>query len=334
MKANLYYKDIRIIDWTKNGRYMLAQLENGQQIKRELLIKPDFSIQCETCKKKTYINFYYACGKKVYECCSCRTQGERNPFFQKKHSVDVRDRISKSRVGQESSMKGKKISESALINVRISAAKMKEAGTNAGKNNPFYGKKHTKELMSKITKQVLKTKSEWTEERKKLYSETLSNIQKRLKERDYDQYIKNKIEAGKCSMLSQLRKYKKNRIESIVEEEMNKNGLYPKYSIILGYYQFDFGFKDHKILLEVQGDYWHGNPNKFNEYGTEGKRRLNDVQKEKMKTDIEKEKFAIENNLKIFYIWEEDVMCGNFDVVNKIKNEIQNNKTNCQTDSI
>ena len=60
-------------------------------------------------------------------------------------------------------------------------------------------------------------------------------------------------------------------------------GLFPKFSVILGYYQYDFGFKNNRILLEVQGDYWHGNPVLFNEDGSSNKRMLNEIQKNKIR---------------------------------------------------
>ena len=43
------------------------------------------------------------------------------------------------------------------------------------------------------------------------------------------------------------------------------------------------------LLIEVQGDYWHGNPDLFNDDGTDGKRMLNEIQikKKEIDTDID-----------------------------------------------
>ena len=84
-----------------------------------------------------------------------------------------------------------------------------------------------------------------------------------------------------------------------------------EYSVIFGGYQFDFGFKQHKILLEVQGDYWHGNPNIYKE--------LNSVQVHKKQKDILKAEIANKHGFKLFYIWEQEINNGNFSILHKIK---------------
>ena len=327
MESNIYFKDVRIVGWKRIGKSVWASLENGESVKRKECKNLHFSIQCKVCGNKHHINFYYKCDEKPHECYSCRLLGEKNPFFGKTHSEDTRIKMSECKIGKDSPMKGKSMSESGLLNVRRAAKKRKDSGIYDGKNNPFYGKKHSIETIAKIEESRSRTISSWSIEQKLRYSKNLSNGQKRLMEKDHEKYIKNKTLAGKISHLSQLRKYQMNKIEKIVESEFIKLGLYPKYSTILGYYQFDFGFKPDRILLEVQGDYWHGNPNKFNADGSDGKRKLNDTQKEKICRDVKKAKFAIDNELKLYYIWEEDIMRGNFKVLNDIKNEIQNNKT-------
>jgi very-short-patch-repair endonuclease len=96
----------------------------------------------------------------------------------------------------------------------------------------------------------------------------------------------------------------------------------------LGYYQFDFGIKEERILLEVQGDYWHGNPSLFNENGEGGKRKLHEIQKTKIQSDKNKFKFALDNDFKIYYIWESDIKNNNFETLYEIRNEIQNRQAN------
>ena len=72
-----------------------------------------------------------------------------------------------------------------------------------------------------------------------------------------------------------------NNIEKKVYEELEKRCLNMNFGVIFCHKQFDFGNKEHRILLEVQGDYWHGNPYLFNESGTNGKRMLNNIQKQR-----------------------------------------------------
>ena len=74
-------------------------------------------------------------------------------------------------------------------------------------------------------------------------------------------------------------------------------------------YNFIYG---KRILVEVNGDYWHGNPNKFNIDGSGGKRKLNDIQINKIETDKLKLEFAKSHNFEVIYIWEEEINNGDF----------------------
>ena len=88
-------------------------------------------------------------------------------------------------------------------------------------------------------------------------------------------------------------------------------------SVVLGHKQFDFGCKDSRILIEVDGDYWHGNPGFFNEEGTDGKRQINEIQKQKIQADIQKDNWALTHNFKLIRVWETEILNGTF--VDKLK---------------
>ena len=85
-----------------------------------------------------------------------------------------------------------------------------------------------------------------------------------------------------------------------------------------GIFQYDFIIKNKRILIEVNGDYWHGNPNLFNENGTDGKRKLNEIQINKQKKDILKQEFAKNHNFELIYIWETEVNNGDYSKLKKI----------------
>ena len=120
-------------------------------------------------------------------------------------------------------------------------------------------------------------------------------------------------------MLVQMKTWKPNKIESIVENELNKRGLVFKFGVILGQKQFDFGNKKHKILIEVQGDYWHANPEL---YGY-GKRPINEIQSAKIEKDKNKEKFCKEKGFSLFYIWETQILNNDFSVLDEIKKKME-----------
>ena len=65
------------------------------------------------------------------------------------------------------------------------------------------------------------------------------------------------------------------------------------------------------ILIEIDGDYWHGNKNIFNE--------ISEFQKSVQENDKIKEKFAIKNGYEIVRFWGSDVKNKKEEVINKIK---------------
>lgn len=133
-----------------------------------------------------------------------------------------------------------------------------------------------------------------------------------------EKFIESRRKAGKISASSQY-KYKINKLETdfMVSNADILKGF--EYSVILGGYQFDWGMKENRILIELQGDYWHGNPRFF---GDEGLRILNQLQITKINRDMDKKKFASDNNLKLFCIWEYDFR-NRTEEYNKIIEEIK-----------
>jgi very-short-patch-repair endonuclease len=101
----------------------------------------------------------------------------------------------------------------------------------------------------------------------------------------------------------------------MVQIELRRRNIPFHFSVILGNFQFDFGNKERRVLLEVQGDYWHGNPTIFGE----GKRPLNNVQREKIEKDSKKEEFCKKNNIHLFKIWESDILNKNFSVLDSLE---------------
>lgn len=63
--------------------------------------------------------------------------------------------------------------------------------------------------------------------------------------------------------------------------------------------KFDFYIKGTNLLIETHGDYWHGNPKKYEE--------LDDIQKFKKNLDRKKRKLAKMYGYKYVWIWGEDI---------------------------
>lgn len=93
---------------------------------------------------------------------------------------------------------------------------------------------------------------------------------------------------------------------SKLEEDFAKNFL-----DVLGLdyvYQFEakdikrfFDFKVQGVLIEIDGDYWHGNPNLYED------KELNRTQKKSKRVDAYKNEWSMLNGYPILRIWESDI---------------------------
>jgi len=123
-------------------------------------------------------------------------------------------------------------------------------------------------------------------------------------------YSKETIEKIRRATLKQLENqtFRKTKIEKIIESVLSEMGVKYKYSFILEKRQYDFRVKDYNLLIECDGDYWHGNP-KFYPVLTER-------QKEKQKEDRKKDKIAKKNNYILMRFWEDEIL-NNLETVKK-----------------
>lgn len=132
----------------------------------------------------------------------------------------------------------------------------------------------------------------------------------------YSEEYRKKISDGVLRNMSK-EIYKKTKIEKIIETFLIEHNINYKYSFIFKSRQFDFLLIDYDLVIEVDGDYWHGNPKFFNEE----KGNLTKNQILKRKDDLNKTKLLLDNNYKLLRFWECDIY-NNFD---NIKQEILKN---------
>lgn len=83
---------------------------------------------------------------------------------------------------------------------------------------------------------------------------------------------------------------------------------------------YDFYLPNSNILIEVDGDYWHANPKK---YDITDKAALTPTQKKDMKVDEMKNKWALLHGIPIYRIWEDDIRNKPNDVMKKLKEIIK-----------
>ena len=255
-------------------------------------------------------------------------------FKGKKHSKESKEkqRLKKigKYIGKNNPMYGKSCTDYMDDN-KIALWKLHISESVKGKNNPMYGKDwrigKTKEEILSHNNNIKNTFANKTKEEKAEISRKISESQKRLKELDPVKYREQKAKAGRISVKNQSM-YKINKIEKKVYDWLLEHNIAFEYSCIMGdginNYQYDFIIKNKRILIEVQGDYWHGNPMFFNKEGSDNKRKLNDIQIKKKNYDILKYNFSIEKNFKLLYIWEYDINNDDFSALKELLDE---NKT-------
>ena len=297
-------------DYNKNGRYTrYVILEDGKRIwfsKKDIYC---FQIQCFKCKKWSKPIPYAIkredkkdeskrkCGiaRKYWMCLSCIKDGPGNPMF----GQSIKDHMTTEKFNE--------LCKKRSINA-------------SGKNNSMYGKSVKEymtdekyELWKKHLSDANKAISE-NKERARKRSQNMSAAQKRAIERDPIYYSKIKAKGGTTT--SSIKHYRKSNPEIKVEEWLKEHKVNYSYSPILNAgnrnFQYDFIIYDKRILIEVQGDYWHGNPKTFKESD------LNNIQLTKKANDIIKKKFAESKGFILLTIWEYDINNNDFSVLNSI----------------
>jgi very-short-patch-repair endonuclease len=86
------------------------------------------------------------------------------------------------------------------------------------------------------------------------------------------------------------------------EKLKNKNIVFEKEHRI-DYYIVDFCFPSKKIVVEVDGDYWHGNPLIYNETG----KILNKMQRRVVGKDKAEKTYLTNRGWKLIRFWEKDI---------------------------
>jgi very-short-patch-repair endonuclease len=83
----------------------------------------------------------------------------------------------------------------------------------------------------------------------------------------------------------------------------------------INFRSYDFYLNEFNLLIEADGDYWHSNPNKYDD------KILTEVQKINKKNDEFKNKLAYKNDYNLIRFWETDIRKKNFKF--KLFNEIK-----------
>ena len=299
MERIVYFENKRIVEISKkelptgygnriqkNAKVYI--FEDGSFIKATETKNKNFKYICCECGCEKFSTTKPEYSNKPYICNTCRGLNH-NPFKGKKHSQEFKDKLSKERIG-----------------------------VYAGEKNPMYGKSWkdytTQEVIEGHRQKQIDNYNNLPIEEKQKRSENFSKLQKRLLEENPQKYREQRSKAG--IITAKTRAYQKTSIEIKVENWLKEHNINYEYSCIMGHkdscFQYDFIIHGKRTLIEVNGDYWHGNPNKFNIDGNNGKRKLNEIQLRGIEKDKIKKQFAEEHNFEVIYIWEEEINNNDF----------------------
>jgi len=119
--------------------------------------------------------------------------------------------------------------------------------------------------------------------------------------------------------------------ERILKKELVKLGFKEGKDFIhqydfYGRYVCDFAFPEIKLIIEVQGDFWHANPSKYPYDENRMEANLRPIQIRAVKRDKSKMAYITKMGWRYVYFWEYFIINDTENVVNAIKTIIENRK--------
>jgi len=93
-----------------------------------------------------------------------------------------------------------------------------------------------------------------------------------------------------------------NKLEKMVADELDKAGVSYYFQFFITENgickSYDFKIRNKPLIIEVDGDFWHGNPKQTNHYEKVNEVKMNDIFKEQMASRL---------GYKVIRIWESDI---------------------------
>lgn len=274
--------------------------------------KDRVNIECSMCSRLNDSRLHAKIQDKKWICCFCRGK-HFNGFKGKKHTQESKDKIGLAAQQRPSYWKGRH--HTPETKQRLSQARK---GKGLGADNPFYGRHHTNECKAKLSTSTTVYLRNLSENEKNQWKKKISNSLRRFQDNNPEYTKEIRLRACRASH-NNVERYKINKLERRVWNKMQELNLDRtfEYGVILNYYQFDFGSKQYRILLEVHGDYWHGHPDLAAKRGGLNKTQIHNRDK-----DAAKQQWAKDHNMELYVIWESDVKNNNWSVLEQIQERI------------
>lgn len=131
------------------------------------------------------------------------------------------------------------------------------------------------------------------------------------------------------------RKMNDSRKETTIERKVRKSleRLGIQFEQEFGFarkYFIDFYLYNQNIMIEVYGDYWHVNPEKYDIYKKDKtKKKMNNYQEKAIQKDLSKENFIKSKGYNLLILWESDIKNEEEDIDNKILSFLESATTTC-----
>lgn len=194
-KSVIFINGKKVIDKIKGSQNrVFIVLENDEKIQLKNVKK--IQIQCNECENFSTISLYHKIYEKLYFCLSCNQKGEKNSFYGKKHSNEMKEKLSKERTGtwytgENNSMYGRSPKDYLTPEqLEIKREKNKQDTLNRDYNPFKYSMREIigDERYEESLKKRKETIKNYTQEQKNIISQRLSDSQKRLMKEDPEAY--------------------------------------------------------------------------------------------------------------------------------------------------
>lgn len=153
----------------------------------------------------------------------------------------------------------------------------------------------TPEKKQSILDKCRETRNSWDEEKRSSYLKRRGNITREYWNKVNDDFLSRR-------MLPKM-----NKVEEKLALVLETIGIDYIFSRFVARRQFDFEVLGRKVLIEVQGDFWHANPEIYSEDSEMrfpgGKRLAREV----WRKDLEKKELAESYGYKVLYVWEKEL---------------------------
>jgi len=207
-------------------------------------------------------------------------------------SEETKMKLSEGRKGKKHWNYGKK-RDFMTDEIRAKIGKANKENYSIPENSPFWGKTHPESVRKKISKSQI----EWHEAHEHPFKGK-----------------KHKPESIK--KMFAYREERMNKLEKMVDDRLEELGVKRHFQFFIVKDKtckiYDFKIKGKPAIIEVDGDYWHGNPNTKSHC-----KEVNEVRE----NDQLKNEIAESRGYKVYRLWETDIK-NDISVVDDVVNQI------------